>query len=107
MWPLTAGLAAHAAHARVWDKVSDFNDRVRASFLCEIMLDLLDLSGYAKLQSELGVAGFWEIVEAAWTQYLGEASDRGAIVGFLGAVVRANPNENKFGLTSRDMARAR
>lgn len=64
--------ACLSASSRVANQLRDTDATMRFIYSTEPVEDILELSGYALIFSELDGKGFWDIVKALWNNYLAQ-----------------------------------
>ena len=90
---------------RIREQAADWDAQQAATAMAEPVADLMDISGFALILSELhGNPQLWEPCETRWSQYLqgGDGARRLAIVAAL-----HNHQRHLFALTPRGTGRAR
>jgi hypothetical protein len=94
--------ASLSANERLNRELADYDQRTQILFSTETLEDLLDISGYALLTSELGHGTCWAVVKDVWDRYL-ENSDRTQFFTFLFAAL--SYRGSVFGIKPRDIGR--
>lgn len=69
----------------------------------EPIADLLELSGYAIIYSELDIKGFWDVAHQLWDRYFEQLPDREAGANFIDGIVEYR--RSLFAVLPRDLAR--
>lgn len=95
--------AALAAHDRLGQELSDRDPEVALVYSTESIEDLLDLSGYALLYSELDGQQTWTVVRETWDSFLAGLPEPRRITEFIAAV--ASYRRRLFALPPRALAR--
>ena len=72
-------------------------------YMTEPIEDLLDISGYAFVYSELDKKNFWDVAKNYWERYLSKVPDSGAIVKFLIGTI--SYRRSLFAILPRDLRR--
>lgn len=96
-------VAGLSAHDRLGDQLKEYDEKTRTVFSTEPIADLLDLSGYALIYSELDRKDFWGTVKSLWDKYFETVADAGAALRFVEAVVEYR--RSLFAILPRDLAR--
>lgn len=90
------------AHERLSQKLRVHDRTTQIVFSTETIEDLLEVSGYALLLSELGIPQHWTSVKSLWDTYL-HRRDRDQFFEFLFAVISLR--DSIFALKPRDIRR--
>jgi hypothetical protein len=93
---------ADRARARLSGDLAAERVRERVIFGSEPLLDMMELSGYALLMSELDAPGIWPDVRALWDEIFSSGTAP-ALVGQLSAALSAH--ESLFAITSGGIGR--
>ena len=94
--------AAFHARDRLVKELGDRPPQTFIAFISEPLTDLLELSGYAILFTELSGQRFWDTCRTAWDALLGDPQ-YGHLVNAFGAVLTAR--EALFAIKPRDIER--
>jgi len=94
--------AAFHARDRLVKELGDRPPQTLIAFISEPLTDLLELSGYAMLFTELSGQRFWDTCRTAWDALLGDPQ-HGHLVNAFGAVLTAR--EGLFAIKPRDIER--
>jgi hypothetical protein len=94
---------AFAAHSRILAELADEALQTRTTLSADILLDVLELSGYALVYGDMGIGGVWECAKGEWDQYLGSHPDPRKVIQFLGA--NAEYRRTAISMSSRDLVR--
>ena len=101
LFPITIAMADRA-RARLSTDLAAQSARDQAIFGSEPLLDMMELSGYALLMSELDAPGIWPEVRALWDSiFSGDTAP--ALASHMSAVLSAH--ENLFALTTGGITR--
>ena len=101
LFPITIAIADRA-RARLFTDLAAQSTRDQVIFGTEPLLDVMELSGYALLMSELDAPGIWTEVRALWDSiFAGDTAP--ALAGQMSAVLSAH--ENLFALTTGGILR--
>jgi len=96
-------LAGLAAYDRLRKQLQDRDAKTMLVFSTEPIVDILELSGYALIYTELDGKGYARIAEGLWDRYLTRASHPQALSQFISAVV--DYRRSLFAILPRDTAR--
>ncbi|MCI0407260.1 MAG: hypothetical protein L0191_01640 [Acidobacteria bacterium] len=96
-------LAGLTAHDLIRGRLKGYDDKTKVVFSTEPIADLLELSGYAIIYSELDGKGFWDTVKRLWDAYFEKIPDPQAASRFVSAVVEYR--RSLFAILPRDLAR--
>lgn len=80
--------ASLAAYDRLRDELKEQPVRTNIIFSTEPIENLMELSGYAIIYSELGPKDTWKTVKAAWDTYFANVKDPQAVVTWLLTVMK-------------------
>lgn len=94
--------ASLSANERLNRELAGYDQQTQILFSTETLEDLLEISGYALLKSELGQEACWAAVKDLWDRYLGNR-DRAQFFTFLFAVL--SYRGSVFGIKPRDIGR--
>lgn len=94
--------ASLSAHERLSRELAAYDDRTKIIFSTEPLDDLLEISGYALLENELGRGGCWASTKQLWDKYL-ESQERTQFFTFLFAVI--SYRGGVFGIKPGDIGR--
>jgi len=75
--------AALAASDRLRSELAGRSDRDALVYMSEPIEDLLHVSGYALIYSELDAKKYWEVVKGLWDKYLSNRNNPKEIVEFI------------------------
>ncbi len=78
--------ASLKAHDRLREQLKDRSDQSRIVLSTEPIIDLMNLSGYAIIYSELNNQHCWGVVQKCWDDYFEEHSDPQAAMETLSAI---------------------
>jgi hypothetical protein len=92
-----------AAHDRVGKELVDRSLDTQLIYSADILLDVLDLSGYAYLDGATLGGNAWSVVKAAWDAYLGSSRDPAAIIRVL--ALKEEYRSQNFVMSARDLLR--
>jgi len=95
--------ASLAAFERLRNELKDYPAETSVIFSTEPIENLMELSGYAIIYSELGPKNTWASVKAVWDRYFGTISDPQAIAKWLVTVMKVRSNQ--FGIGPGDLQR--
>ena len=95
--------ASWSAYNLLLQELGDRDERTKIVFSSEPIVDLLELSGYALIYTELGGKQFWNMVKELWDNYLSSITAPQAISKFLMAVVEYR--SSLFAILPRDLGR--
>lgn len=79
--------AALAAHDRLRTQYGDRKDQAATVFTTESIEDLLHLSGYALIYTELDGKKYWDVVRKVWDYYLANHEDAKSAIEVICAIV--------------------
>jgi hypothetical protein len=96
--------AMFAARERVAAEVSKQDWRIMVAYVSEPLADLLEISGYALLFSELDGKNFWDTCCAKWDAYLEASPEHSVLVRQLAVTLDARDNL-LLGIKPRDIER--
>jgi len=94
--------ASLSANERLNRELAGYDQQTQILFSTETLEDLLEISGYALLKSELGQEACWAAVKDLWDRYLGDR-DRAQFFTFLFAVL--SYRGSVFSIKPRDIGR--
>lgn len=95
--------AGIAAYGRLKESLKNQDVQTAFTFTTEPLVDILDLSGYALIYSELDGKQHWDIVKRAWDDYLTTFKNPMEITTFISSVI--DRRETVFGLMPRAIIR--
>src|SRR5260370_28425764 len=101
LFPVAVAMADRA-RARLSTDLAAERVRQQVIFGTEPLLDMMELSGFALLMSELDAPGIWPDVRALWDRIFSDGTAP-ALAGHLSAVLSAH--ENLFAITPRGVGR--
>jgi hypothetical protein len=81
--------ACLTAHDQLWSKMTDRSDRTRMIFATEPIVDLMSLSGFAIVYSELGGKQFRDVALRCWDDFFAKHKDAQALLKQLGAILHS------------------
>ncbi|MPZ92595.1 MAG: hypothetical protein GEU68_13335 [Actinobacteria bacterium] len=88
-----------SVYEKLRQQLSDYDPQVAVTWMTEPLIDLLDVSGYCFLMSEMAQdESLWVPVRGAWTSYL-DSVDRPQTLNYLATVIRLH--ESQFGIHPR------
>lgn len=96
-------IGSHVAFEKMKEEVKGWTPESQAVFISEPIMDILELSGYAKIYSELYDApDMWRVCKGSWNVYLD-----GEIGGYVlnSAFALANIRKGTFSIKPKDMIR--
>ncbi len=93
-----------SANNRLSEQLQDRDTTTALVFSTEPLVDLLDLSGFAIIFSELHGKRYGAVVKAMWDEYFSKHPKPSAVLEFLTSVV-GNRQQLFFGITPRDLVR--
>jgi len=99
--------AAFAARDRIAAELGKRDWHVLLAFVTEPLVDLLEISGYTLLFSELDGKNFWDNCHAKWDANLDAGPERGVLVQQLASALDAQDNLLLGMLKPRDIERTR
>lgn len=79
--------AALIAHNRLRSQLAQTEVRARMALSSDPIIDLLDISGYALIYSELDSLSFWDIARQTWDEYLTKLPDPKQTAEFIASLV--------------------
>lgn len=80
--------ASLTAHDRLRGQMKDRSDQARIVLSTEPIIDMMNLSGYAIIYSELNGQNFWGVVQQCWDDYFSKHSDPRAAMQMLNAILQ-------------------
>jgi hypothetical protein len=92
-----------AAFERLSKELKDYPAQTSVIFSTEPIENLMELSGYAIIYSELGPKNTWATVKAAWDRYFAATRDPAAIAKWLATIMKVRGNQ--FGIAPGDLQR--
>jgi len=95
--------ATLAAHERLRTQLGSRTDQAAIVYMTEPIEDLLHLSGYALIYTELDGKTYWNITKKLWDSYLGHHTDSKAVIEFIGGAVAYR--QSVFAILPRDPIR--
>ena len=95
--------ASIAANQRLREELKDKDARTMLAWSTTPVQDIVELSGYAKLFSELDSKPFYDIVGKTWNTYLDTAGDASAVLKFITALLEYRVGS--FFTAARDIER--
>ena len=95
--------ASLAAFDRLRKELKDYPAETNVIFSTEPIENLMELSGYAIIYSELGPKNAWSVMKAVWDSYFAGMADGPASAKWLATVMQVRGNQ--FGLSSGDLQR--
>lgn len=95
--------ASLAARDRLLRSLKGRDSNTVILFSVEPLLDLLELSGYALVSSELDKKSYGQVVERVWDEFFARLKDPKSIVEFITSILSFR--ESQFGLMPRDILR--
>jgi hypothetical protein len=88
---------------RLRSQMKDLDIKTAVVYMTEPVEDLLAISGYALVYSELDKKNFWVIAKNYWEEYLGKVPDSTAVVKFLISTI--SYRRSLFAILPRDLRR--
>ena len=79
--------AAFVAHDRLRVDLTGRSDQAALVYITESIEDLLHVSGYALIYSELDGKNYWDLVKGLWDKYIDNKQVPQEVVGFINNVV--------------------
>lgn len=98
-------LAQFSAKGRLAESLKNLDDLDAASLVMEPILDVVSLSGYAILYSELQGKDFWSVAKKAWDTFLGDQTSGKNMTTILYKGITAR--RSQFVLFEGDLRRTR
>jgi hypothetical protein len=98
LFPLCFNLALQAVD-RLRIEMNEYSLDTRALHSSDLLLELLDLCGYAYIDASLFGGTAWEIVTAVWNDYLSPMTNAHEIIQWI--VANDNYRRNQFVVTQR------
>ena len=95
--------ASLVANQRLQTEFKGKDLRVALTWSTTPVQDIVELSGYAKLFSELDGKPFYDVVDRTWQNYLTSVKDAPATLAFVAAVLTYRTHS--FGMAARDVER--
>lgn len=95
-WPATVN--------RVGAALKDQDERAFLVYSTEPTVDVLELSGYALLYTELDGKSYWDIVKSLWDDYCAQVPDPQALLKLISTT--ANYRQSLFAILPRDLLRS-
>jgi hypothetical protein len=96
--------ASLAAFERLRKELKDYPAKTSAIFSTEPIENLMELSGYAIIYSEIGPKDTWASVRAVWDSYPGAMNDPQGFAKWLATVMKFRGNQ--FGIGPGDLQRS-
>jgi hypothetical protein len=96
-------VASFAAFERLRKELKDYPAETNVIFSTEPIENLMELSGYAIIYSELGPKNPWSSMKATWERYFASVGDGPAIAKWLATIMKVRGNH--FGLGPGDLQR--
>lgn len=93
-----------SANNRLSEQLQDRDTTTALVFSTEPLADLLELSGFAIIFSELHGKRYWNVVKVMWDEYFSKHPKPSAVLEFLTSVV-GNRQQLFFRITPRDLMR--
>jgi len=96
--------AGFKARERLIAETQNFSVESRVAVISGPLLDIIGLSGYTIIYSELEKKNYWQQVEPLWRQLFDDSADPDALLSFLLRVIEAN--RGSFATFARDSLRS-
>lgn len=96
-------LAGLSAFDQLRSKLGGYDPETSAVYITEPIADLLELSGYAIIYSELDGGGYWDIAKQLWDKHFARVADSNAFLALIATAVRYRAS--LFAIKPRDLAR--
>ena len=91
------------AHGRLHSEIGSRTDQAASVYITEPIADLLNISGYALIYSELDGSKCWDTVKKCWDLYLSDHDEPKEVIQSIGTFVRYR--ESVFAILPRDTIR--
>jgi hypothetical protein len=95
--------ASLAAFERLRNELKDFPTQTSVIFSTEPIENLMELSGYAIIYSELGPKNTWATLKTTWDRYFTTVSDPKGVARWLATVMKVRGEQ--FGINPGDLQR--
>lgn len=96
-------VAGLAVHDRLREQLRHREEWAQLNLSAEPIMDILELSGYAIVYTELGRGLYWPRVRGVWDRYFSESTDQESRLRYLEAVISFK--DSSYSITPRGMQR--
>lgn len=98
-------LVCLAAYDKLRTQQQQYDDKTRLILSTEPIEDLLELSGYALIYSELDNKGYWNVVKELWNKYLSKHDSPQDLIKFIMDIIEYR--RSQFAILPRSIVRTK